>query len=195
MEIFTRIVLALFWLLLARSSFMHWQDTGSWIGFGLLAVNTTMVVLFLSRRQSKDTSRDPIAWTLGAIGTLTPLFLRPTAAPPWIFAGEILQIAGVVAIALCLFGLGRSFGIVPANRGIKSQGVYQWVRHPLYASEIFFFAGYTLTNPSTWNIGCMGVLVLTQFLRALKEEKLLSEDSHYQDYLKAVRFRFFPGLI
>src|SRR5690242_4726092 len=111
MENFARIVLALFWLLLARSSFLHWQHTGSWIGFGLLAVNTTMVILFLTRRESKDTTRDPIAWTLGAIGTLIPLFLRPTAAPSWMLIGELLQMGGVVAIALCLFGLGRSFGI------------------------------------------------------------------------------------
>jgi protein-S-isoprenylcysteine O-methyltransferase Ste14 len=195
MEKLARIVLAMFWVLLARASFLNWQQTGSWIGLGLLGVNTTIVVLFLLRRESKETSRDLFAWTLGSTGTLLPLFLRPTATPPWILAANLLQLVGIAAIAFCLLGLGRSFGIVPANRGVKIRGAYRLVRHPLYASEILYFSSYVLGNPSAWNISCIGLLLFIQFARALKEEKFLSGDSLYRTYLNKVRFRFIPGLL
>lgn len=110
-------------------------------------------------------------------------------------AGNLLQLVGVMAIALCLIGLGRSFGIVPANRGIKVKGAYSLVRHPLYASEILFFGGYALANPSGWNISCVFLLVFIQLMRAIKEETLLAEDDLYQIYLDKVRFRFIPGLL
>ena len=51
-----------------------------------------------------------------------------------------------------LLSLQRSFGIVPANRGIREGGLYRIVRHPLYAAELLVFLGVVLVTPTPWNI-------------------------------------------
>ena len=52
-------------------------------------------------------------------------------------------------IALASLGtLGRSFGIVAANRGVKTRGPYRLVRHPAYFGYLMSYLGYVAENPS-----------------------------------------------
>ncbi|HBN07581.1 MAG TPA: hypothetical protein DD435_02685 [Cyanobacteria bacterium UBA8530] len=196
MENLFRIILAIAWASLARTAFQHWQKTGSFISFGILFINSLIVCLFLLRRESISTSQQPLDWVIGGIGTFLPLLMRPVALPsPLATLAVPLQLLGALLILACVLSLGKSFGIVAANRGIKVDWAYRLVRHPLYASELFFFGAYTLGNPSPWNGGLFALLCLVQFLRARAEEKLLLEDESYRSYFKAVPFRFIPGLI
>ena len=55
-----------------------------------------------------------------------------------------LATAALSAVGLCLviagkLALGRSFGLVPANRGVVASGPYLLVRHPIYS-------GYLITH-------------------------------------------------
>ena len=49
-------------------------------------------------------------------------------------------------------------------------------------------------NPSLWNLCIYAVAYLTQIPRLLAEERLLSIDPHYQNYMAAVRYRLLPGV-
>ena len=95
---------------------------------------------------------------------------------------------------VALLSLGRSFGIVPANRGIKRAGLYRIVRHPIYASELIFHLGYLLTNPSGRNMVLVVLVIAGQVYRLLAEERLLSGDAAYLDYVRSVRYRLVPGI-
>ena len=43
--------------------------------------------------------------------------------------------------------LGRSFGLIAANRGIKVAGPYRIVRHPIYAGYTIIHVGFLLALP------------------------------------------------
>jgi len=101
---------------------------------------------------------------------------------------------GIVGLLVALISLGRSFGIIPANRGIKRAGLYRIVRHPIYASELIFHAGYLLGNVSGRNLVLVILVAAGQVYRLLAEERLLSGDGEYRDYAEAVRYRLIPGI-
>ena len=88
--------------------------------------------------------------------------------------------------------LGRSFGLIAANRGIKVAGPYRIVRHPIYAGYIITHVGFLLGFPSLWNLGLYSTQLLVQVARLLREEHLLKQDLSYRAYAANVRYRLFP---
>jgi protein-S-isoprenylcysteine O-methyltransferase Ste14 len=90
--------------------------------------------------------------------------------------------------------LRRSFGIVAANRGVKTQGPYRLIRHPMYIGYVATQVGFVLFNPTPWNFAIyLGAWTL-QVLRILAEERTLSKDAKYQAYASTVRYRLIPGV-
>ena len=88
--------------------------------------------------------------------------------------------------------LGRSFGIVAANRGVKVAGPYRFVRHPMYAGYIINHIGFLLAFPSLWNVALYSTELVIQITRLLREEALLNQDKSYRDYASQVRYRLLP---
>ena len=103
--------------------------------------------------------------------------------------GEIIQVAGLIGMVAAAISLGRSFGIAPADRGLRTTGLYAWVRHPLYAMEISFFVGFLLANPSWRNLAILIADTTVQLVRALREERILKD---YPSYAGRVRWRLLP---
>ena len=90
--------------------------------------------------------------------------------------------------------LGRSFGLIAADRGIKTSGAYRVVRHPLYAGYLLGYLGYLGVYPSLWNcVITVGTAVALNW-RAHVEERFLARDGAYRDYLGRVRWRFLPSI-
>ena len=94
-----------------------------------------------------------------------------------------------------MVSLGRSFGIVAANRGIRTGGPYRYVRHPLYSAYILTETGYLLENPSLRNWCLFGVVMAFQAVRIVEEERTLAEDPAYREYRRTVRSRVVPYLL
>jgi protein-S-isoprenylcysteine O-methyltransferase Ste14 len=94
-----------------------------------------------------------------------------------------------------MLSLRRSFGIVPAHRGIRTQGLYNIVRHSLYSSELIWILGFVLVNPSAWNISLWLSDCVLQFTRAVAEERFLSMDPIYSRYRAHVKYRLIPFVI
>ena len=131
-------------------------------------------------------------WTFGAlaVGQLGYLMLTNVASAAngarYLLAiGSLLQIAG-------LLSLNRSFGLVAAQRGIKTGGMYRVVRHPVYASYLISSSAYLLTNASPTN-GVVYVLAMLMLVaRLLREERFLSSDVRYRVYMRQVKYRLLP---
>jgi protein-S-isoprenylcysteine O-methyltransferase Ste14/uncharacterized membrane protein (UPF0127 family) len=168
--------------------------TGQWATTTpLVAQEALLVVLFLSRRRSVAASGRLEDWAVAAAGTFLPLLLRPGDAPgalTWL--GEPLQFLGVAAAVLALASLGRSVGVVAANRGIKTSGLYRLVRHPAYAGYLLGYVGYVLCYPTTRNTLLVVATLLALNARAIVEERFLQRDPSYGDYLRGTRWRFVP---
>jgi protein-S-isoprenylcysteine O-methyltransferase Ste14/uncharacterized membrane protein (UPF0127 family) len=190
------VCIAGFWFLLVAASFQTWSVTGQISSLGLVLVNAVMCFFFLTRRASTEISDRGADWVIAFTTVGLAMFLRPyhSAGPTLAMISVPFKAIGIVGLLVSLFSLGRSLGIVPANRGIKRAGFYRIIRHPIYASELVFNLGYLLDNTSARNLVLVVLVAAGQVYRLLAEERLLRRDIAYRKYMKTVKYRLLPGL-
>ncbi len=187
-------IVALF-TLLVMGSLHAYHASGSLQSFGILAINTLFLALFLTRRPARAETNSMPLWLLGFAGSALPLLLRPAPAPSQASLGVIIELCGLVMLAAALLSLRRSFAVVPGNRGVQSGGMYRLVRHPVYASELIALLGIVLANPTTLNAMIWACQCGLQLARARAEERFLATDPLYALYCSRVRHRLIPGLV
>jgi protein-S-isoprenylcysteine O-methyltransferase Ste14 len=163
----------------------------------LLLLSEASVVFFvLIRRSTGAISMRLGDWLLAITATAAPLLFMPggETVPALLYPGLTLVFAGFAwQIAAKLF-LRRSFGVAPANRGIKQSGPYRFMRHPIYAGYLATHIGLMLLMPLWFNAALYGLAWWAQILRLQAEERLLSEDPAYREYCAKVRWRLVPGV-
>src|SRR4051812_38821089 len=124
----------------------HFLRTGKPTGLVFAAQELVLVGVFLVRRRPLAVSRRPVDWVAALLGAYGVLLLRPTGAEVlgfgWLWLA--LQVAGALGAIVCIVRMGRSFGIVAANRGVRCDGPYAVVRHPMYAFYLVGQVGYLL---------------------------------------------------
>jgi protein-S-isoprenylcysteine O-methyltransferase Ste14 len=152
-----------------------------------------LVVMFLTRRRTNTTSARPSDWFVATVGGWLPLALRPhggSAAAEAI--GATVQVVGLSCVLVCFSALGKSFGVVAANRGLKQHGPYSIVRHPIYVSHFITMTGFVIANLWWVNVGLVGTVMLFQVLRIRAEERVLLLTADYDAYRTQVRWRLIP---
>jgi protein-S-isoprenylcysteine O-methyltransferase Ste14 len=167
----------------------------SWVSAFVLVGELLVLAFVIFGRRATDVSQSPREWLLAFGGTAAPLFVQPggeALAPAWLIAG--LFLIGIALQLAAKINLNRSFGIVPANRGIVTTGFYGIVRHPVYASYLLGHVAFLLINPTLWNLAVYTVALGLQIGRMMAEEGLLSRDPAYAAYLQTVRYRLVPGV-
>lgn len=160
----------------------------------LVAELLGVVLILLRRRGVVATGIRPVL--LGFAGTAVPLLILPIGiqlVPD--FVSTVLMVGGVALSIIAKLSLRRSFGLVAANRGIKSGGLYRFVRHPMYMAYIVNHIGYLMLYLSPWNVAIYALAWILLWMRADEEEKLLRADPAYREYAARVRSRLIPGLI
>jgi len=188
----------LFFALMAISAMQNWKQSNSLISLGILVVNGLIVAVYLLPRPVDAITRNPSAWIIGIVATIAGISYRPNSeffVPALSNIGNIMQIVGLTAVIGALLSLRDSFGVVAANRGIKQDGFYRFVRHPLYSAELFFFCGYVFSNQSLINVMILIALIAAQYSRSRIEENFLAQDPAYMLYLAKTRYRFIPGVV
>lgn len=160
----------------------------------LVAFESIMIGFVLSRRDSTEVDFSPLAVIAGLAGSFMALGFRPAGGAEDILVGQVVQIVGILMQVGASVSLGRSFGLIPANRGIKTAGMYRLVRHPLYFSYLITQAGYVVNNRSTLNVIVFAIGIGFQVVRIRYEEQLLAGDDEYQRYTQQVRWHLVPGV-
>jgi protein-S-isoprenylcysteine O-methyltransferase Ste14 len=155
-----------------------------------------LFALFFAVRKTppKQTNLSPRDWIIAFCGSFMQNALIPA---PDVHDNILIEIFQAVGFLLCIGGalsLNESFGVVAANRGIKSKGLYKFIRHPIYAGYFFEAVGYLLQNITISNLIVMTVWTLFQARRIFLEEQYLSTDPAYQSYKKKVPYRLVPGV-
>jgi protein-S-isoprenylcysteine O-methyltransferase Ste14 len=154
------------------------------------------VFLIVTRRSAATVSTRPLDWVLSFMAVNAPLLAAPAPAGSFVpsqlatalmFAGMIIQISAKVA-------LWRSYGLVPANRGIKTGGPYHFLRHPMYAGYTLTHIGFLLGFPSLQNLLLYLTVFFIEVVRLLREEVILTKDPLYREYAAHVRYRLIPGV-
>jgi protein-S-isoprenylcysteine O-methyltransferase Ste14 len=166
-----------------------------WLNFAIACTDVVTVWYVLVRRPAVSVSPDPTDWILAWGGTLLAMLARPGGValiPPATAFGLVAM--GTVVTLAAKFSLNRSFGLAPANRGVRMRGAYVFVRHPMYLGYALAHLAYLLMNPTWLNALLIGVTWLCQCGRILREERWLKQDRAYRRYARIVRHRMIPGL-
>ena len=195
LSVLSRVLPAVYFAIVCLGFWKNFVQTGKWTSLLWMVSEGLVILLMVFRRESRRLSRHPWDWIVALGGSFTALIIRPAAtaiAPE--FIGVALQLAGTVFEIYAKVFLGRSFGIVAADRGIVVGGPYRIVRHPIYLGYLVTHVGFLLAN---WNPRNLLIYIVTYFFqisRILSEERILSEDAAYREYRGRVRFRLIPGV-
>ena len=136
----------------------------------------------------------PLLQLLGVFAPVSPLH-----APAIQFAGIALATIGIGATVYAQLDMGDSWRIgVDANEvtTLVRNGVFGWVRNPIFTAMLIFGLGFALVTPNFMAIAGFVLLVVTIELqvRFVEEPYLLSvHGDSYRDYLRTVG-RFVPGV-
>lgn len=193
-QVLSRALLIILFAAFAWSNFAHWRATGRPSGLGTTLLEAWVAVLFLIQRPTKRVSYNVLAWVAAPIGSFAMLLARPAGGGLPQLLCESVQLVGVAVALVSLGTLGRSFGLVAANRGVKTGGPYGLVRHPAYTGYLIAYLGYVAENPSPWNFALLCIGTAFQLVRIREEEGFLAGDSAYQRYCGRVRYRLIPLL-
>lgn len=163
----------------------------------LLAISECLPVLLIIIRRPGEMVMKPYPYFLAFAATASPLLVRPAAGGLQLVPDSIA--AGLLALGLAVnisakVALWRSFGLAPANRGVRNGGPYKFVRHPMYLGYFLTQIGFLLANLTIANLLKYLVTWILQLLRIGEEEKFLLKDSAYRDLATRVKFRLVPGL-
>jgi protein-S-isoprenylcysteine O-methyltransferase Ste14 len=179
---------ALVWAVFAVAMLDKILRGGDLFDLGRMVFYTLLSYLFLRRWPASRKGtwwQNMLAW--GA--TVFSMIALSSAPGRWRVLGLTIQGFALLAMILALASLGRSFGVGPADRGLVKRGPYRWVRHPLYAAELWFVAGWLVANTSWRNLAALVILSAVSVVRALWEERIISG---YTDYARQVRWRLLP---
>lgn len=188
-------------LIVALFSFMavrlgaDFLATGRLTGLLLLASEALVVVYTVARRAPAVVDRSLRARVLTFMSMLGPPLVRPSSIAP--IAPELvtvgLSVFGLLIVIGGKISLGRSFGLIPANRGIVSTGLYRLVRHPIYLGYLITHVAFVVANPTAWNSALLLTADIALLARAVCEERTLARDEAYRTYQTRVRWRVVPG--
>ena len=194
-DIALRVVTAVAFAVFAISAISHWLAAPTRVTLLLLVFAncfTTGLVLVARTPVRRDWRPLTLLWTLG--GTYAFLFYNLNGGVKIVpeAIGALLQIGGIAWQLFAKISLKRSFGLLPANRGVVSRGAYRVVRHPMYLGYFVTDVGFLLSNFSLMNLSVHIAQVAFQIGRIIREEKMLETDAAYRCYRNSVRYRLVP---
>lgn len=195
-EYAARVVIVLLFSLMVYRLGMNFLETGRMTGLLLLASEGLVVVFTVVRRIPAVVDRSLRARLLTTIAMIGPPLVAPSSNTPMLADSLTVAVsaAGLLVVIAGKLSLGRSFGLIPANRGIVSTGLYRIVRHPIYLGYLITHVAFLAAHPSIWNISLLITADTALLARAVCEEQTLATDEQYRAYQTRVRWRVVPGL-
>ena len=195
-DLMARGVIAMLFTLLSINILLDFMRTGHITGLLLLLSECLVIVLTVVRRPAQRVDRSMWAATVTMISVAGPPLLLPSSGDGLV-PDLVTAVASAVGLALVVIGkltLGRSFGLVPANRGIVVRGPYTLVRHPIYSGYLITHLAFLAAHPRWWNVAVIVLADTALIARALVEERVLNCDEGYRAYCQRVEWHLVPGV-
>jgi protein-S-isoprenylcysteine O-methyltransferase Ste14 len=159
----------------------------------------SFIVPSLFRRAPVRVTPNPLFWLLAFVATYWNLMTAGFVAPgrPLISRGitGLISLLGTVVVLLARVKLGRNIGLVPAQRKIVTGGIYDVVRHPIYAGGFVLIIAVILRSYSPLNVALFSIGMVLFMIKSVVEENFLRTDPEYAAYMQRVRWRWIPGVV
>jgi len=195
-DLLARAVVGGLFLALAANLFDDFLRTGHLTGLLLLASELLVALFTMARRRTLDVNRSPTALLLTGTSVLGPALLRATTGNALVPDALTVSVSavGLMIVVAGKLTLGRSFGIVPANRGVVTGGPYDVVRHPIYLGYMITHLAFLAAHPLASNLIVIIIADAALVARALVEERTLVKDDRYREYCRRVAWHLVPGV-
>ena len=109
----------------------------------------------------------------------------------------IFAITGILMIVIAILQLNKNLTPFPTpkeNGNLISNGLYKYIRHPIYSGIIISAIAFGVFDLSVWKITIGIQLLFLFFFKSKYEERMLTKHfPEYSDYIKTTK-RFFPFL-
>lgn len=200
-------------LLLPAGTLHYWQ---AWLFIAVFTVATIVPTVYLSRTNPAALQRRMRAGPraeprkaqkfiitgsfLGLFATMVFSALDHrfgwSSVPPWLSVlGDVLVATGlgIAMLVIVQNSYAAATVTVEAGQTVISNGLYRYVRHPMYVGNVIMMIGIPLALGSYWGLLFVipGTFVL--ILRMLDEEKLLTRElPGYPEYAQRVPYRLVP---
>ena len=123
-----------------------------------------------------------VGWALVALqfALLITLVLMPRREPEaiWVALGGLLIGAGAAVGFSAFRALGSALTPTPVpivGAGLRTEGIYARVRHPIYLAVLLLVFGYVIAFGSWWSFLVALILVIFFAAKARWEDHLLAE--------------------
>jgi len=127
-----------------------------------------------------------------------PLFRNLYQYPGFVYtvvlAGFLFSLVGCTLSSIVLWRLRNSFSLMVEVRQLVTTGMYKYIRHPLYFSELTHALGTTLLLLNSLTLSIYILFFILEVIRAkFEERKFLVVLPEYAEYKARTGF-FFPKL-
>ncbi|WP_280155664.1 isoprenylcysteine carboxylmethyltransferase family protein [Piscinibacter sp. XHJ-5] len=178
----------------SRLAHAWWMDLSRWTLLLLLLTEGYSLLMVLVARRASTRDMSPMVVAVTSYAMFYFVLIDPAGTTRLIpeMAGVSLQLLGTAWQFAAKVSLGRSFGLLPAQRGIVVSGPYRCVRHPIYLGYLIGHVGFLLVNFSLFNAAVLVALYGAQTIRIRREEAVLAASDAYRDYQGRVRWKLVP---
>ena len=162
------------------------------------AATLLLIVTMVVRRPPVRVTPNPWFWLLAFVVTYGSFGLAMFAqrgdviAPP--IVTDVIAILGLCIFIYARLSLGRNIGFVPAQRQLVTSGAYAYVRHPVHTGIFVTYLGLILRSYSPVNLATVIILSGLWIIKSFIEEGFLKKDPIYAEYMRRVKFRWFPRI-
>jgi hypothetical protein len=150
-DLVARVSIGALFTLLSFNIFADYVRTGHVTGLLLLLGESLVVVLTILRRRANIVDRSAAAAIMTTVSLAGPALLRATDGHVSLMPDHVTALVSSIGLVLVVIGkitLGRSFGVVPANRGVVVRGPYSFVRHPIYTGDLITHMSFLVVQPT-----------------------------------------------
>jgi protein-S-isoprenylcysteine O-methyltransferase Ste14 len=152
-----------------------------------------------SVKTRKDSGSLIFLWTIITLGFTGGFFLAKPVNQFFAGAGFALIIGGLIYRWVAILQLGKSFTVDVAITDVaelKTDGIYERVRHPSYLGLLLIVVGFSAIMSSYWSFLVLAVPVFLAIIyRISVEEKLLISEfgDRYLKYKRETK-KLIPGI-